>query len=124
MEISDDAGNARTLAALAVTRGIALLDDKGPEGWRSRIDLGRLNISMMSRCVITMVFGYSGADSFFEHMAALRPKDVADHDAYAAAHGFLACQHHESIADGIGSTYVGNNELRNAWIDALQPSVA
>lgn len=46
-----------------VQAGIALLDEKGPADWRERIDLGKLDLAYMSRCILGQVFGdfYAGA---------------------------------------------------------------
>lgn len=43
-----------------VAKGIALLDEKGPEGWRDRIDLDELDVSGGCTCVLAQVYGTYG----------------------------------------------------------------
>ena len=40
-----------------VDSGIALLDDRGPAGWRSRIDVDALDVGKTDNCVVAQVFG-------------------------------------------------------------------
>lgn len=42
----------------AVQRGVALLDAKGPPGWRDRIDLDTLDIGSLTLCVLGQVYGH------------------------------------------------------------------
>lgn len=40
-----------------VARGVALLDERGPESWRDKIDPARLNVASGLDCVLGQVFG-------------------------------------------------------------------
>lgn len=57
-------------AVARVERGAALLDEKGPDGWRDRIDLDRLNMSDTSWCVLGQV--YSGVTTWGGYGEGLR----------------------------------------------------
>lgn len=46
---------SRFTIAGRVARGVALLDERGPQGWRDKIDLDRLDI--IYNCVLDQVFG-------------------------------------------------------------------
>lgn len=43
--------------AARVQRGIALLDEKGPSDWRSRIDLTTLDIDDATLCILAQLYG-------------------------------------------------------------------
>src|SRR5262245_3114934 len=40
-----------------VRAGIALLDERGPSGWRESINPGRLSIAFSNNCVLGQTFG-------------------------------------------------------------------
>lgn len=40
-----------------IRRGVEILDERGPEGWRERIDLDRLNIAQARDCILGQCFG-------------------------------------------------------------------
>lgn len=44
-----------------VDAGIALLDERGPEGWDDKINLATLNIANARDCVLGQVYGRYGA---------------------------------------------------------------
>jgi hypothetical protein len=44
-------------AVAAVARGVELLDEAGPAGWREVIDLGLLNLSSGRLCVLGQLYG-------------------------------------------------------------------
>jgi hypothetical protein len=46
-----------------VDAGIALLDEKGPENWRGKIDLGILNIDDHQDCILGQLYGRFGYGS-------------------------------------------------------------
>lgn len=46
-----------TIAAEVVERGMRLLDERGPESWRDRIDLQTLQIEGTQRCVLGQLYG-------------------------------------------------------------------
>lgn len=81
-----------------VRRGIDLLDEYGPSGWRDRIDLSTLDLGDPEYCVIGHVFGrYS--------VATLAHELGLDDDGT----GF-------GFETDCGEAYW---ELTDAWIDAL-----
>ena len=47
----------RTTIEKAVQEGVNLLDEKGPDGWRELIDVGRLDIGAACDCVLGQVYG-------------------------------------------------------------------
>lgn len=40
-----------------ITRGAALLDQRGPVGWRDRLDLAKLELANGNRCVLGQLYG-------------------------------------------------------------------
>lgn len=40
-----------------VDRGIALLNERGPEGWRGRVNLERLNLRDYKECLLAQLYG-------------------------------------------------------------------
>jgi len=43
--------------SVRVARGVALLDELGPDGWRDRVDLSTLNLMSTEDCVLGQVYG-------------------------------------------------------------------
>lgn len=74
-----------------VRRGIALLDQAGPEGWRGMITLEFLSTANLRRCVLGQVYGeYSdgayelgldGYSRFEQAIAARHGFDIGGRDA-------------------------------------------
>ncbi|RJQ34955.1 hypothetical protein C4568_01755 [Candidatus Parcubacteria bacterium] len=50
-------GPIKWIANRRVARGVRLLDRKGPPGWRSKIDLEKLEIRSGSRCILGQIYG-------------------------------------------------------------------
>lgn len=48
--------------AAAVDKGIAFLDNNGPEGWRSRIDVDELDVSSTGDCVLGQIYSHFDED--------------------------------------------------------------
>lgn len=50
-----------------VARGVALLDEWGPAGWRERVDLDTLDMAWGTTCVIGQVYGWGpdGYDAYY-----------------------------------------------------------
>lgn len=42
----------------AVQRGMDLLDEHGPRGWRDEIDLAELDIALSRQCVLGQLWGF------------------------------------------------------------------
>lgn len=93
------AGMTTTIQA-RVREGIRLLDARGPEDWRARLDAERLDIFDPGNCVLGQLF-----DGYTEGMKAL---DIPH--SRAPIYGFTC---HVGVCDC--------RELTEAWQAALRP---
>lgn len=89
-----------------VAWGVALLDEKGPEGWRTRVNPDTLDLTSDYVCVLGLVYG-----SFREGMMVL---GLSGH-ATAARYGFAAI-----TRGGWGDVFVTEKtpeilELESEW---------
>lgn len=79
----------------AVRRGAALLDERGPAGWRDRLDRDRLYMHSVSQCVLGQLYRrfYDDVDAYTVGLDALgAPANDEDYDNtrydWAVEHGF------------------------------------
>ena len=86
-----------------IDRGVDLLNAHTPH-WFKLIDLGRLNLSICSDCIIGQVFG---TDEFAATVEGLVP------EAYPSDYGFDTDEDYEG----------GYAELTNAWVSRIEELV-
>jgi hypothetical protein len=90
-----------------VAAGIAWLDQNGPADWRSRVDLGTLDINSVDDCVLGQVF---------------RNHDRYRNGYYYAVETFLDDQFDDDITGPLGFSGVGEigpRHMTEAWVRAL-----
>jgi hypothetical protein len=77
-----------------IRRGAALLDERGPIDWRTRIDLDRLNVQSVYYCVVGQVFTtrFGMFDAWDNGLVQLGAPDDDDDDRleWLVARGFDA----------------------------------
>ena len=81
-----------------VAKGVALLDEHGPEDWRTRINRELLDINSWTNCILGQVYGECG-----EGWTAL---------SRASEEALYLCDF------GFSDAYVGNY-VRKAWLEVL-----
>jgi len=102
-------GTLQERATTAVARGVALLDQCGPAGWRDQIDLPTFSITSDWDCVLGQVYGlYSvGATELFGEW-------IEVDNVVAAEHGFFV----RSTVFG-GTFWQCRDALQAAWLAEL-----
>lgn len=108
-----------------VRAGAALLDEKGPEGWRETLYERReeLDVSSMSRCPLGLLYG-----SFGQGVDALWPGVRDDVKIYTGQgftdmlgrHGF----EHSDLARNDPDDRANYTELTRVWLDEIEPLIS
>ena len=97
--------------ASLVRAGIAHLDENAGPDWRSKIDLGLLDLGDRFSCVLTQVFAHNIYDDFTSILISLHMSLER-----AAELGFFLTDEGDDYIDCIDDTYF---ELTEAWVSAL-----
>lgn len=96
-------------ALAAAERGAALLDEKGPAGWREKIDPNQIDMGVGHKCILGQLYRANVHDTngYLTATAVLFPRTgTYDMRATAVHHGF----HYPG-----GSKPYTSRELREAW---------
>lgn len=100
-----------------VRAGAALLDEKGPEGWRERLyeRRGELDVASTLFCPLGLLYGsYSGG----KHALGFYIKGDPLYDQESWEYGFdCACDPEELYA-------ANYTELTRAWLDEIEPLIS
>lgn len=113
-----------------VQRGAAWLDEHALEGWRDRIDLGKLDIDNQNRCILgqlwgdyftalrqtefPMGLGATAVHDYYEAVAA------ADRDHWARDHGFLSAPAIGFSAESLEDSRESSKLLEDQWAAYLR----
>lgn len=97
-----------------VRKGAALLDENGPQGWREKIDLDKLDQDSVTRCVLGQVYDNYDSDSYFTDGYNIGREVLGLDIADAGDHGFTASH-----------TAYTSAQFTNAWqryLESMPPA--
>lgn len=101
---------------LAAAKGFALLTAHGPDGWRQRVNIERLDMGHIFGCALGQVYGdFSGGARQLFLAAGLIGDEYARTNDLVRAYGFEA----PLGSYGDGSAYSYLEELRQEWVALL-----
>lgn len=93
--------------AKEIAKGMALLDQKGPEDWRGKIECDTLDMQSCFDCILGQLYG--------EYADGLQHLTRTGETTFARRHGFEVTMN-EDEEDGVTSLYA---QLDEAWRQAL-----
>lgn len=94
-----------------VAAGVALLDEKGPEGWRERINLDTLDINSLAGCILGQIYGPECLEDWMGWRTGMDALGLERYGSNEARdHGFEAYNFSEQA------------EVEAAWADILTPA--
>lgn len=98
-----------------VAAGAALLDEKGPEGWRETLYAARdrLNVHSVYDCPLGILYGH-----YEDGVMALETLRTA----HTGRYGFDSFYGDEDFDDE-EEDYASAAEVRDAWLDEIEPEV-